>query len=266
MMSNTMARPSTRHRWASRLGLPAVVAWPVLSGGVAGATTPFEIADIFFELNSTAGDVGVHVSLDGESWKILRVQDPGGREIVELEPKRGAKTIGLTELFFEGSEPPLVDVSFARFLELFPQGDYRFLGVTTGNQLLRSTDPLTPELPCPVEVVSPPPTTPVAPDQVVIRWKPAPGLFNPDSGICKKNQDVELIRYEVIAEIVNEATGFLRHYTVELSAGATELPVPLAFIKEGLGSKGTEFRLEVIAIEDTGNKTITEATFQVSGH
>ena len=157
MLSNAMARSSTRHRWASSLGLLVLVAWPVLSTGVAAAATPFSIANIFFELNSTAGDLGVHVSLDGESWKILRVQDPQGREIVELEPKRGAKTIGLTELFFEGSEPPLVDVSFARFLELFPQGNYRFFGVTTGNQLLRSTDPLTPELPCPVKVVSPPP-------------------------------------------------------------------------------------------------------------
>ena len=189
----------------------------------AAAATPFSIANIFFELNSTAGDLGVHVSLDGESWKILRVQDPQGREIVELEPKRGAKTIGLTELFFEGSEPPLVDVSFARFLELFPQGNYRFLGVTTGNQLLRSTDPLTPELPCPVKVVSPPPDKPVAPDQVVIRWEPAPGVFNPDSGICKKNQDVELASYEVIAEVFNEASGpraalhcrtFRRHHRV----------------------------------------------------
>ena len=91
-------------------------------------------------------------------------------------------------------------------------------------------------------------------------------MFNPDSGICKKNQDVELASYEVIAEVVNEATGLVRHYTVELSADVTELSVPRVFIEEGLLSAGTEFKLEVIAIEDTGNKTITEGTFQVSGH
>ena len=266
MLSTTALNPTARLRRACILAVPALLAWPIVTGGAAQAATPFSIANIFFELNSTAGDLGVHVSLDGESWKILRVQDPQGREIVELEPKRGAKTIGLTELFFEGSEPPLVDVSFARFLELFPQGNYRFLGVTTGNQLLRSTDPLTPELPCPVKVVSPPPDKPVAPDQVVIRWEPAPGVFNPDSGICKKNQDVELASYEVIAEVVNEEAGLVRHYTVELAAGVTELPVPRTFFKEGLLLPGTEFRLEVIAIEDTGNKTITEGTFQVSSH
>jgi hypothetical protein len=112
-------------------------------------------------------------------------------------------------------------------------------------------------------VVSPPPDKPVAPDQVVIRWEPAPGVFNPDSGICKKNQDVELASYEVIAEVVNEEAGLVRHYTVELAAGVTELPVPRTFFKEGLLLPGTEFKLEVIAIEDTGNKTITEGNFQV---
>ena len=140
--------------------------------------------------------------------------------------------------------------------QLFPQGNYRFHAKTIGNQLSRSTDALTAELPCPVKVVSPPKDEPVAPDRVVIRWEPAPGVFNPDSGICKKNQDVELASYEVIAEVVNEEAGLVRHYTVELAAGVTELPVPRTFFKEGLLLPGTEFRLEVIAIEDTGNKLV----------
>ena len=71
---------------------------------------------------------------------------------------------------------------------------------------------------------------------------------------------------EVIAEVVNEEAGLVRHYTVELPAGVTELPVPRTFFKEGLLLPGTEFRLEVIAIEDTGTKTITEGTFQVPSH
>lgn len=263
MLSNSAPTMGTPSRMAASLAVPALLAGTLLASGAAQATSPFSRANIFFELNSTAGDVGVHVSLDGESWKVLRIEDPRGREIVELEPKQGAKTIGLTELFFEGSEPPLVEVSFARFLQLFPQGDYRFLGRTTGNQLLRSVDALTPELPCPVTVVSPSATVPVAPDRVVIRWEPAPGVFNPDTGICRTNQDVELASYEVIAEIKNEAAGLVRHLNVELPADATEVPVPRTFIDQGLLLPGTEFVLEVIAIEDSGNKTITEGVFQV---
>ena len=238
MLSITALSIAPPRIWATVLAVPALLAVPLATGGSAHAATPFAIADIFFELNSTAGDLGVHVALDGESWKVLRVEDPRGREILELEPKQGAKIIGLTELFFEGSEPPLVDVSFARFLRLFPQGNYRFLGRTTGNRLLRSVDALTPELPCPVKVVSPPEDRPVAPDRVVIRWQPAPGVFNPDTGVCRKSQDVGLAGYEVIAEITNEAAGLVRHLSVELPPGATAVPVPRAFIDQGLALPG----------------------------
>ena len=85
MLSTTALNPTARLRRACILAVPALLAWPIITSGSAQAATSFSIASIFFELNSTAGDLGVHVSLDGESWKILRVQDPRGREIVELE-------------------------------------------------------------------------------------------------------------------------------------------------------------------------------------
>ena len=262
MLPTSSTNVKSLPRFALSLALPIALA-ATLTPRAAEATSKFAIANIFFELNSTAGDLGVHVSLDGESWKELTIKDPLGRSIMDLEPEGSAAKIGLTELFFEGSEPPLVDVSFARFLKLFPPGAYVFNGKTTGNQLLRSTDPLTAELPCPVRVVSPPEDQKVDPDKVVIRWQAAPGVFNPDTNICRKSQDVGLASYEVIVEIVNEAKGLVRHYTVELPPGATEVPVPREFIKEGLRFPGTEFKLEVIAIEDSGNKTITERDFQV---
>jgi hypothetical protein len=262
MLPKSSTNVKALRRCAPSLALPMALA-ATLAPRAAEATSEFSIANIFFELNSTAGDLGVHVSLDGENWKALTIKDPRGRPIVDLEPEGSAARIGLSELFFEGSEPPLVDVSFAQFLRLFPPGDYVFSGKSTGNQLIRNTDPLTAELACPVKVVSPPTDRKVAPDKVVIRWQAVPGAFNPDTGICRKNRDVGLASYEVIAEIANEAKGFVRHYTVELPAGATEVPVPREFIEEGLRLNGTEFKLEVIAIEDSGNKTITEGTFQV---
>lgn len=262
MLPKISSNATRLRRCALSLAMTMALA-TTLTPGAAEATSKFSIANIFFELNSTAGDLGVHVSLDGESWKELTIKDPLGRSIMDLEPEGSAAKIGLTELFFEGSEPPLVDVSYARFLKLFPPGDYVFRGKTTGNQLIRNTDPLTAELACPVKIVSPPTDRAIAPDKVVIRWQAVPGVFNPDTGICKKNKDVGLASYEVIAEIKNEAAGLVRHLNVELPADATEVPVPREFIAEGLRFPGTEFKLEVIAIEDSGNKTITEGTFQV---
>ena len=185
------------------LVLPAILAWPVPSSGAAEAIE-FAEADIFYELDATAGDVGVHVSLDAESWRELRIESPAGHTIIEVEPKGNLKEIGLTELFFEGEEPSLDEVPFARFRSLFPEGNYLFVARTTDNQELRSTDPLTAELPCPVTVVSPGEEEAVSPDEVVVSWQPAPGVFNPDTKKCDTGEDVELVGYQVIVLLENE--------------------------------------------------------------
>jgi hypothetical protein len=74
------------------------------------STTSFDIARVFFEFNSSANDLGVHVFLDGEDWKRLRIVNPNGRTIFEVEGKGPYRELGLTELFFEGAEPNLADV------------------------------------------------------------------------------------------------------------------------------------------------------------
>jgi hypothetical protein len=65
-----------RRSWRQLLQSAALAA--AVPGGEAGAVEPFDEADIFFELNATAGDVGVHVSLDAERWKSLQITDPRG--------------------------------------------------------------------------------------------------------------------------------------------------------------------------------------------
>ena len=244
------------------LVLPAILAGPVPSSGAAEAIE-FTEADIFYELDATAGDVGVHVSLDAESWRELRIEGPTGDTIIEVEPKGNLKEIGLTELFFEGEEPSLDEVPFARFRSLFPEGDYLFVARTTDNQELRSTDPLTAELPCPVTVVSPGEEEAVSPDQVVVSWQPAAGVFNPDTKKCATGEDVELIGYQVIVLLENDDKSLRREFLVDLPPGVTKVPVPVQFVEEGARLEGTEFALEVLAIEDSGNKTITAQGFQV---
>ena len=240
----------------------AVLAWPVPPSGAAEALE-FAEADIFYELDATAGDIGVHVALDAESWRDLRIESPAGHTIIEVEPEGNLKEIGLTELFFEGEEPSLDEVPFARFRSLFPEGDYVFVARTTDGQELRSTDPLTAELPCPVTVVSPAEEQAVPPDEVVVSWQPAPGVFDPDTRKCDTGEDVELVGYQVIVLLENEEEGLRREFLVDLPPGATRVPVPVEFVEEGARVEGTEFTLEVLAVEDSGNKTITAQSFQV---
>ena len=129
---------------------------------------------------------------------------------------------------------------------------------------LRSKDRLSAELPCPVRVVTPSPTAPTAADAVVISWETVPGVYNPDTAVCNFALDVGLVGFQVIAEVVNESAGITRNYVVDLPRDATSARVPTEFLAPGLAMPGTEFKLEVIAIEDTGNKTITEAPFLVA--
>ncbi len=239
-----------------------VLAWPVPPGGAAEALE-FAAADIFYELNATDRDLGVHVALDAESWRDLRIEGPAGRTIIKVEPEGHLKEIGLTELSFEGEEPSLDEVPFARLRSLFPEGDYVFLARTTDSQELRSTDPLTAELPCPVTVVSPAEEQAVPPEGVVVGWQPAPGIFDPDTKKCDTGGEVGLVGYQVIVLVEIADEELRREFLVDLPPGATRVPVPVAFVEEGARLEGTEFTLEVLAVEDSGNKTITLRSFQV---
>ena len=247
-----------------RLMLSAALVATLPDGSVR-AVERYDETDIFFELNATAGDVGVHVSLDAERWKSLQITDPRGRAILKMEPQGSAAGIGLTELFFEGEEPSLQQVPFRRLLKLFPPGRYKFEGTTREGETLRSKDTLSAQLPCPVRVVTPSPTAPTAADAVVISWETVPGVYDPDMAVCNFALDVGLVGFQVIAEAVNESAETTRSYVVDLPRDATSARVATEFLAPGVAVPGTEFRLEVIAIEDTGNKTITEANFQVNG-
>ena len=247
------------------LASPAILLLPALASGAAEAQTRFARADIFFELNASAGDLGVHVDLDAESWKQLLIEDPRGRRVIEVRPLGNAARIGLTELFFEGEEPSLEEVPFRQFLNLFPEGRYVFTGRTIGNQLLRSTDPLTAALPCPVRLDAPETDGNVSLDRLRVDWTAPPGTYDPDRKVCSARDPVSLTGFQVIVEFIKEERDFLREYSVILSSGTREALVPPQFLREGLRFPDTTLLIEVLALERSGNKTITEQTWTCNG-
>jgi hypothetical protein len=253
-----------------RLALPpaflAPFLWLALSEGTARAqpqVTEFEDAEIFFELNATDGDVGIQAFLDGEAWREVHIQGPNRRKIFQVSGKGGLKELGLTELFFESNEPELKELSFAEHLLLFPEGEYVFEGRTVEHSRLIGIAELTADLPCPTEIISPAEDEEVAIDELTIRWTPVPGVFDPDTGVCTGQDGVELASFQVVVELENEPEDLLRVFSVDLPPDATELPVPQEFLAEGTEVPGTEFKVEVLAIEAGGNKTITERSFAV---
>ena len=200
--------------------------------GRAKNAEPFDDARLFFEFNSTDDDLGVQLFLDGEAWNRLNLIDPRNRKILDIRAQGRLGKLGLTELFWESDEPSPEEV-----LDLFIEGNYTLIGKTIEGATRKSVVELSHDLaPAPVITVPSAPGAELDPDNAVVRWEAIPGIE----------------RLEIIVE--NEEEGL--EMLVPLSAGATSLHVPAEFL-----DPDTEYKVEVIAIGENGNKTISERVF-----
>ena len=91
---------------------------------------PFEEARLFFELNDTDGDLGIHGKIDGDEWKKLEIEDSHGRRMAKIRAHGRLKRQGLTELFFESAEPTFDELDPDDFFARFPEGVYEIEGKT----------------------------------------------------------------------------------------------------------------------------------------
>jgi hypothetical protein len=212
------------------------------SNDEGGDTIPFAAALIRFEVNDTDGDAGIQVFLDGEPWKSVRIYDPDGERIFEIKNGGSLKEFGLTELFCESNEPPFDEVPLLEVLDLFPEGEYEFVGRTVEGDELVGCATLTHDLPDGPVVVNPEEDEEVDPDDAVIEWNPV----TTPAGI-------DIVAYQVI--VVCEDP--LRVFRADLPASATSITIPPEFLEPG-----TEYSFEVLAIEVSGNQTITESSFE----
>jgi hypothetical protein len=195
-----------------------------------GPRTPFDEAQLFFELNSTDDDLGLQLFLDAEGWKRVRVLDPGRNEIVFLQARRKLAKLGITELRFESAEPSPEEV-----LALFPPGEYRFRGRTVEGEPLASNVILSHDFPA-APTFSPSDGEVVDPKHTVVEWN-APGA-----------EQVELI-------IEQDELGHVLDVT--LSGSAKRLRVPPQFLTPGM-----EYKIEILSIAENGNRIIAESTFR----
>ena len=91
---------------------------------------PFAEGRLFFELNDTDGDLGIHAKIDGDEWKKLKIEDPKGRRMLRVKVQGRLKRQGLTELFFESAEPTFDELDPVDFFKRFPEEIYEIEGKT----------------------------------------------------------------------------------------------------------------------------------------
>jgi len=91
---------------------------------------PLDEAYLYFELNDTDGDLGIHGKADGDAWKRMKIEAPNERTLLDIRVKSKLRRQGLTELFFESSEPTFDELDPEVFFARFPEGVYEWEGVT----------------------------------------------------------------------------------------------------------------------------------------
>jgi hypothetical protein len=115
---------------------------------------PFAEAELFFELNDTDGDLGIHALIDGDAWKKLEIEDPRERKMLTVHVQGRLRRQGLTEIFFESAEPTFDELSPEDFFKRFPKGTYEIEGTTLEGEELESEVELTHVMPAPVDGIT----------------------------------------------------------------------------------------------------------------
>jgi hypothetical protein len=254
------------------LGVPARLTAALLATGLALAAfateawaeeIPLDDASLIIETNASDCDVGIQVKFDGESWQKMKITGPDGRLVFDIRLKGNWAFWGLTEHFNESQEPVMAELasldpdcdeeesSLEEFQELFPEGEYEFEGRTTEGDELDGEAFFSHVIPA-APIILQPMDVPQDPDNTVIEWAPVTDPIATDPPVPGLGP-VDIDHYLVLVE--DEESSLL--YTAEVPADVTEISVPPEFL-----DFDAEYKFEVLAIDATGNQTITEDSFE----
>jgi hypothetical protein len=230
-----------------------------LSGVAFADETPWDEAELFFELNNTDGDLGIHANIDGGPWTHLSIEDLNERTILRIASRGRLRRQGMTQLEWESAEPPFDELSPEKFFARFPEGVYEIEGLTLGGEELESEVELSHVLAAP-------------PGNITVNEQPAAGSCD-DSPLPKvylpvivdwdevteshptigtPGVPVEISRYQFFVERDDVKI------SVDLEPDVTEFPIPDAFLSE----PGV-WKYEIIARTEGGNNTAVETCFEL---
>jgi hypothetical protein len=220
------------------------------------AEIPFGVAELFFELNNTDGDLGIHAKIDGEPWKQLSIVTPNDALLLQVLARGGLRRQGMNELLFESAEPNFSELPPNEFLRRFPEGMYEVEAIALEGHELESEVRVSHVIPAPVVPLSPTLATCAAPvaatAPVTIRWSPVT-TSHPHIGI--PGQPIEVERYELALERLD---GSGLKMSVELPPDVTAFVVPANFTS----APGT-VKFQMLVKAAGGNRTGEESCFAI---
>ena len=232
---------------------------------------PYDEAELFFELNNTDGDLGIHALIDGDAWKKLQIEESGGKRLLNVRVKGNLRKQGLTEFFFESAEPTFDKLDSADFFLRFPAGEYVISGKTVDGDEMESEVELTTLMPSPPQAnVNGEAMTLVCDEDdedfvgitevsapVTIGWE-AVVTSHAELGSPQGSTDITIHNYQVVVEVEFLVDGeeFAAEMSVILPPDVLSMTIPAAFI-----ALGDEFKYEILAREESFNQTASESCF-----
>jgi hypothetical protein len=228
------------------------------TGGQASAPStpiPLKEAKLNIEHNATDNDTGFQGFIDSEGWNRLVVRGPGGNAL-RLQGLEELGQLGLTELFFESVEPANADVPIEEVLATLPEGNYTISGKAqeAGESLGRTSGValFTHDIPAGPELLTPEEGSTVGTEDVVASWSPVTETI--------EGEPVTIIAYQLIVEKIEDPHPHMigkMGLSMYLPASTTSIVIPDGFLEPG-----TAYAWEVLAIEESGNQTLSSGGFE----
>lgn len=236
---------------------------------------PFDEGRLFFELNDTDGDLGIHGKVDGDEWKKLTIEDPNERRMMTMKIRGRLKQQGVTELFFESAEPTFDELDPEDFFQRFPEGWYEIEGKTLDGEERENDSYLSHVIPAaPVVLINGQdsasidvcgcdedelgageecPDLPVYNAPVVLSWNPvetAHATLGRDTGSLLEDHDISVVYYEVVAEI--DDTEFVSASIIPAEVTSWEIPGGMLNLVDEDGEAYDEIKYEILVRVDNG--------------
>jgi len=216
---------------------------------------PLKEAKLIIEHNAKDEDTGFQGFIDSEGWNKITLTGPKGK-VLDFKATGMLGKLGLTELFFETVEPANADVPIVEVLKTLPEGKYMFTGSaiesgekkgkTIGTAWLTHDIPEGPVLLSPAEDA----VVPVEED-LLVSWSPV------DKTI--EGSDVDIISYQLIIEKDETPHQHMigkLGLSMYLPASVTQITIPKEFLEPR-----TNYKWEVLAIEESGNQSLMSSQF-----
>jgi hypothetical protein len=215
---------------------------------------PLKEAKLNIEHNAKDEDTGFQGFIDSEGWNMITLTGPKGK-VLDFKATGKLGKLGLTELFFETVEPANADVPIAEILKNLPEGNYVFKGsaIEAGEKKGKTigTAWLTHDIPEGPVLLLPAEDAVVPVEDLLVSWSPVDKTID--------GSDVDIISYQLIIEKDETPHQHMigkQGLSIYLPASVTEIPIPKEFLEPG-----TDYKWEVLAIEESGNQSLMSSQF-----